>query len=60
MFDEDDGSTELFRIITLLNNAMVNIRNVKTVEDLQNVINNLNRVILLIKTTIASQGKSIK
>jgi hypothetical protein len=57
MFDEDNGSSELLRIIALLNAAMGDVKKTKTVEELQTVINNVNRVVNEIKKSLASQGK---
>ena len=57
MFDEDNGASELLRIIELLNAAMGDAKKTKTVEELQAVINNINRVITEVKKTLASQGK---
>jgi hypothetical protein len=45
MFDEDDGSTQLLSFINLLNMAMVGVDKATTVEELQNIINNLSRII---------------
>ena len=57
MFDEDNGASELLRIISLLNAAMGDVKKTRTVEELQNVINNINRVIAEVKKSLASQGK---
>ncbi len=57
MFDEDNGASELLRIIALLNAAMGDVKKTKTVEELQTVINNVNRVVNEIKKSLASQGK---
>lgn len=57
MFDEDNGTAELLRIIELLNAAMGDVKKTKTVEELQAVINNINRVIAEVKKSLASQGK---
>ena len=57
MFDEDNGASELLRIIDLLNAAMGDVKKTKTVEELQTVINNINRVINEVKKSLASQGK---
>jgi hypothetical protein len=57
MFDEDNGASELLRIISLLNAAMGDVKKTKTVEELQTVINNINRVINEVKKSLASQGK---
>jgi hypothetical protein len=57
MFDEDNGASELLRIIDLLNAAMGDVKKTKTVEELQTVINNINRVITEVKKSLASQGK---
>lgn len=57
MFDEDNGASELLRIIELLNAAMGDVKKTKTVEELQTVINNINRVINEVKKSLASQGK---
>ncbi len=57
MFDEDNGASELLRIIELLNAAMGDVKKTKTVEELQTVINNINRVITEVKKSLASQGK---
>ena len=57
MFDEDNGSSELLRIIGLLNAAMGDVKKTRTVEELQAVINNINRVIAEVKKSLASQGK---
>ncbi len=57
MFDEDNGASELLRIIGLLNAAMGDVKKTKTVEELQTVINNINRVITEVKKSLASQGK---
>ena len=45
MFDMDDGAGNLLEIMNKLNVAMAGVKNAKTVEDLQVIINNLNRVI---------------
>jgi hypothetical protein len=59
MFDCGGGGLEdLSRILDLFNAAMVEVKNVKTVEELQNVINNLNRVINEIKKLIAIENKN--
>jgi hypothetical protein len=57
MFEEDNGASELLRIIDLLNAAMGDVKKTKTVEELQNVINNINRVVAEVKKSLASQGK---
>jgi len=57
MFEEDNGASELLRIIDLLNAAMGDVKKTKTVEELQTVINNINRVINEVKKSLASQGK---
>lgn len=57
MFDEDNGASELLRIINLLNAAMGDVKKTRTVEELQNVINNINRVVAEVKKSLASQGK---
>ena len=57
MFDEDNGASELLRIIGLLNAAMGDVKKTRTVEELQTVINNINRVIAEVKKSLASQGK---
>lgn len=57
MFDEDNGASELLRIINLLNAAMGDVKKTRTVEELQTVINNINRVIVEVKKSLASQGK---
>ncbi len=57
MFDEDGGANELLRIISLLNAAMGDVKKTKTVEELQTVINNINRVITEVKKSLAAQGK---
>lgn len=57
MFDEDNGASELLRIIDLLNAAMGDVKKTKTVEELQTVINNINRVVAEVKKSLASQGK---
>ena len=57
MFEEDNGASELLRIIDLLNAAMGDVKKTKTVEELQTVINNINRVIAEVKKSLASQGK---
>ena len=45
MFDTDDGAGQLLEIMNKLNVAMAGVKNAKTVEELQVIINNLNRVI---------------
>jgi len=57
MFDDDNGSSDLLRIINLLNAAMGDVKKTKTVEELQAIINNINRVINEVKKSLASQGK---
>lgn len=57
MFEEDDGSAELLRIINLINAAMGDVKKTKTVEELQAVINNITRVVNEIKRSLAAQGK---
>jgi hypothetical protein len=57
MFDEDNGASELLRIIELLNAAMGDVKKTRTVEELQAVINNINRVVAEVKKSLASQGK---
>jgi hypothetical protein len=57
MFEEDNGASELLRIIDLLNAAMGDVKKTKTVEELQTVINNINRVVAEVKKSLASQGK---
>ena len=59
MFDEDNGASELLRIINLLNAAMGDVKKTRTVEELQAVINNISRIINEIKKSLASQGKII-
>ncbi len=54
MFETDDGTTLLVNILTKLNQAMAGINKVKTVEELQVFINNLNRVSADIKAAVAS------
>ena len=57
MFDDDNGATDVLRIITMLNAAMGDVKKTKTVEELQAVINNITRVINEVKKSLASQGK---
>jgi len=57
MFDEDNGTSELLRIISLLNAAMGDVKKTRTVEELQSVINNINRVMAEVKKSLAAQGK---
>ena len=57
MFDQDNGSGDVLRIINLLNQAMGDVKKTKTVEELQAVINNISRVITEIKKSMAAQGK---
>ena len=59
MFDEDNGASELLRIINLLNGTMGDVKKTRTVEELQAVINNISRIINEIKKSLASQGKII-
>ncbi len=54
MFDSDNGSGQLLEIMNKLNAAMAGIKNVKTVEDLQGIINNLNRVMLDLKKLVGN------
>lgn len=49
MFDGDDGPAQVFTILNMLNDAMAGIQNVKTVEELQAIIQNLNRILQKIK-----------
>jgi hypothetical protein len=49
MFDGDDGPAQLIAILDMLNDAMAGIQNVKTVEELQAIIQDLNRVMQKIK-----------
>jgi hypothetical protein len=57
MFDTEEGLQDLSRVLDLFNAAMGDVKNVKTVEELQNVINNLNRVIAEIRKTLAQEQK---
>ena len=57
MFDDDNGATDVLRIITMLNAAMGDVKKTKTVEELQAVINNITRVINEVKKSLSSQGK---
>jgi hypothetical protein len=59
MFEEEDGSAELLRIINLINAAMGDVKKTKTVEELQAVINNITRVVNEIKRSLAAQGKVV-
>jgi hypothetical protein len=49
MFSTDDGSGLLLEILNKLNAAMAGVKNAKTVEELQVIINNLNRVVADLK-----------
>lgn len=52
MFETEDGSVTLVNILTKLNQAMAGINKVKTVEELQVFIDNLNRVSADIKKAV--------
>ncbi len=52
MFDVDDGANQLLTILNKLNAAMAGVKGAKTVEELQVIINNLNRVLTDIKKTM--------
>ncbi len=45
MFTVDDGSGLLLEVLNKLNVAMAGVKTAKTVEELQVIINNLNRVV---------------
>lgn len=49
MFTVDDGSGLLLEVLNKLNAAMATVKTAKTVEELQVIINNLNRVIADLK-----------
>lgn len=57
LFDDDNGATDILRIINMLNAAMGDVKKTKTVEELQAVINNISRVINEVKKSLATQGK---
>ena len=52
MFDPDNGQNDLLIILNKLNAAMAGVKAAKTVEELQAIINNLNRVLTDIKKTV--------
>jgi hypothetical protein len=54
MFETEDGSVTLINILTKLNQAMAGINKVKTVEELQVFIDNLNRVSADIKVAVTN------
>ena len=54
MFEAEDGTVTLINILTKLNQAMAGINKVKTVEELQVFIDNLNRVSADIKIAVAN------
>ncbi len=49
LFEEEDGTNILLKILTKLNQAMAGANRITTVEELQTFIDNLNRVYLEIK-----------
>jgi hypothetical protein len=59
MFDSDDGLHDLSRVLDLFNSAMVDTKNVKTVEELQAVINNLTRVINEIRKSLPTENRAV-
>jgi hypothetical protein len=54
MFEAEDGTVTLINILTKLNQAMAGINKVKTVEELQVFIDNLNRVSADIKKAVTN------
>jgi hypothetical protein len=54
MFDEDDGSNQLLSMVNKLNLAMADVANATTVEQLQNIINNLTRIINELNTLVVA------
>ena len=59
LFDDDCGMTDLSKVIDMFNNALADAKNVKTVEELQAIINNLTRVINEIKKFLAVEKSNI-
>ena len=52
MFDPDNGQNDLLIVLNKLNAAMAGVKTAKTVEELQVIINNLNRVVTDIKKVL--------
>ena len=52
MFDTDSGPQQLIITLNMLNEAMYGIQNVQTVEDLQVIIDRLNKVVKKIKENV--------
>jgi hypothetical protein len=59
LFDDDCGMNDLSKVIDMFNNALTDAKNVKTVEELQGIINNLTRVINEIKKSLAVEKSNI-
>jgi hypothetical protein len=45
MFEEDNSLNQLITIVNALNSSMADVGNATTVEEVQAIVNNLNRVI---------------
>lgn len=52
MFEGESDNETLVNILNMINSALVGSSKAKTVEELQVIINNVNRVIVEVKKTI--------